>query len=804
MKTISKQANTDSFHVDSINDIIQTNKNTAGGINKITNKILKLLNYQQLNILTKHINYMWNHQLYPDSWKEIKAVAFPKPNKDQENLNNYRIISLLNVFHKIFGKLLKHKINNHILHNKLLPADSYGFREGLGVNEYCVRLVQILEKNKTKNLGSIVLTIDISKAFDKINLNTLSDKLKHMNFEDKYIYWIMESLRHRKVTIGEGNNMTHTTLIEGLPQGDVLSPILFNLYTAEIHELKNEHIDILQYADDFTFIIKYKNMIELNTKANKLMTDIKIKLEKLNFKINVDKCKYMCVKCSIHHQMHVYLNNAEIKRENNLKILGVTFDDKINFNRHNRNIKDNIMKYINVLKIFNYKRGGAHPKSLLNLHNALIKSRTTFASPCIGTDRKNINNSLQIIHNTSLRLCLGMTKTTPITAILGEAAEWPIELIHKWLNVKFVIKHLYSNTQIGKDLKNNSCTKLLNDIYTEFPIFKHVPVIETNLLTQQNLFINKTIKNYNKSFTNIEKKYLATNIIEEFADSHHIYTDGSKTDDGIVGLGILFDDTKEKIQLFMEANISIKSTELIAIFIAIKMAIAMNKKNIVILTDSQSSCISLLNSIKKIQKKKYYENKIIKMANENKDKKITIQWIPAHVGIEGNEQADKLASDRTNINANNTLAEFPIPPEDILNICKYTIHKTWTDKFEEITTYKGTYHANIMKQPTLKPWFYKINNLDSSQLKQIIRVRTGHTFDKKHLHMIKMIDNNLCENCGVIETAEHLIDTCTLHETTRQKYTDIKRRGLSEILRIGDGAQLATIPSYLNEINHKL
>lgn len=85
--------------------IIRTNKNTAGGLNRINNKILKLLSTEQIVILTKHLQNMWNDQTFPQSWNKIKAIAFAKVNKPRDDLRNYRVISLLNVLHKLFNKI---------------------------------------------------------------------------------------------------------------------------------------------------------------------------------------------------------------------------------------------------------------------------------------------------------------------------------------------------------------------------------------------------------------------------------------------------------------------------------------------------------------------------------------------------------------------------------------------------------------------------------------------------------------------------------------------------------------------------
>lgn len=83
--------------------------------------------------------------------------------------------------------------------DNILPEDSYGFRKGRGITDYGVRLVQILENNKKNNYSTNVVTIDVSKAFDRVKLPILIDTLTTMKVEKKFIYWISESIKHREI-----------------------------------------------------------------------------------------------------------------------------------------------------------------------------------------------------------------------------------------------------------------------------------------------------------------------------------------------------------------------------------------------------------------------------------------------------------------------------------------------------------------------------------------------------------------------------------------------------------------------------
>lgn len=119
------------------------------------------------------------------SWNEIKAIAISKPGKDVNNIQNYRVISLQNVIYKVFNKHLKIIFNKFIATNKLIPNNSFGFRSGVGVNEFSVDVVKTLENNIKNKYITVAVSIDLEKAFDRVNTNKLVNMMRVMGFEDK-------------------------------------------------------------------------------------------------------------------------------------------------------------------------------------------------------------------------------------------------------------------------------------------------------------------------------------------------------------------------------------------------------------------------------------------------------------------------------------------------------------------------------------------------------------------------------------------------------------------------------------------
>lgn len=94
--------------------ILKNNKNTAPGVNKVSNKILKLLDGNHLDKICELMNSVMDNQVFPESWKIIKVIPILKPNKSPDSVQNYRPIALINTFTKLFNKLIKNRLDNHL------------------------------------------------------------------------------------------------------------------------------------------------------------------------------------------------------------------------------------------------------------------------------------------------------------------------------------------------------------------------------------------------------------------------------------------------------------------------------------------------------------------------------------------------------------------------------------------------------------------------------------------------------------------------------------------------------------------
>ena len=251
------------------------------------------------------------------------------------NKINYRPVSVLPSVSKIFGKLLQHQLVNYI--ENFLSPHLCGYRKGYSSQQALISLTEHCKISlDKKGYGGAVL-MDLSRAFDTIKHDLLLAKLHAYGFGKKALKLIHNYLRNIwHSTKIKKNFSTWQELLQGVPQGSVLGPLLFNKYLNDLSFLI-ESTEICNFADDTSF---YNSDKDLNHLINRLEQDSFLAIEwfeKNSMKLNDDKCHLLK---SGHKYENVWaqIGNAKIWESKTQKLLVVKIGRTLNFDEHVRSL----------------------------------------------------------------------------------------------------------------------------------------------------------------------------------------------------------------------------------------------------------------------------------------------------------------------------------------------------------------------------------------------------------------------------------------------------------------------------------
>ena len=257
-----------------------------------------------LDILLSSITKLVNHSLiegsFPNSFK--KAVVTPlikKASLPRDNLKNYRPVSGLCFLSKLVERVVARQLTSHINNNKLDNPHQSAYKPGHSTETALLSIKNKVHLSLAHGEPTALVLLDLSAAFDIIDHNILLGYLKSwFGLGGTVLRWFASYLRNRCQAIKIGSTLSElNNLIYGVPQGSVLGPLLFSLYTTPLSKIirLHPHIKFHLYADDTQLYIhlSHKNASSALAKLNACLHDVQEWMSLSKLKLNPEKTEFI-------------------------------------------------------------------------------------------------------------------------------------------------------------------------------------------------------------------------------------------------------------------------------------------------------------------------------------------------------------------------------------------------------------------------------------------------------------------------------------------------------------------------------
>ena len=765
---------------------LQSLSGKTPGYDKINYPMLKNLAKSEKRKLCHLYNTIFETSIIPFQWKKAIVIPIKKQNKSIDSLSGYRPISLLSCLSKTLEKIVARRLAWYLIEENKLSINQTAYKSNSSTIDALLTLDEYISNSLSSSNHISVISVDAEKAFDRVGIHTIIQQLQKWKCGPLILNFVRNFLSNRRFSVRLNNIHSNTfKLHNGIPQGSPISVILFLIAFNSLSIIidDSKYFKHVIYADDLYIYRIVQDTDLFKSKLNLLYNSVINWCMYSGVKISEDKCKHLHI-CKKHNcnNIVIELNASRLENVTNMKILGVIFNNRYLWNSHVNYLINSIQNRLNVLKCLSNLNLEPNTNSLLNITKSTILSKIDYGLPVYGNTSKNNIAKISSPYYAAIRLSLGAFCSTPIKNMLAESGMPTIpqrkefltnRLIPKILNPKKTILSKLTANKIKrkKTPKKMSTISLALQYANKLKIsknFPNIPKLKSPPWSLNPNSIDLHLTKWRKPETPshvFKKEYLHR--LQRYKNWKHIFTDGSKSEHG-TGYGIV-SQTGQSFQVIQSVLLppesSVFTAELEAILEACKHAVSLSG-NKIICTDSYSTLSAVLN----INCKNFTVCHIRDILINNAS--IKLMWVPSHVGISGNEEADIVA--KASISTPQ-IAQNIFSPNDIKNVL---FNKFKHNEQLEWNLYTHFYKTlNPLRQKQVFP-----SNIPRREVVAFTRLRMGHTrlTHKKYFDSTGPTDCVFCQNEEL--SIQHIIDDCpAAYEISQRTGIHNLRNTLSEM-----------------------
>ncbi len=351
----------------------RVNIRKAVGPDGIPGRVLKACAFQLAGVFTDIFNLSLSLFVVPSCFKKSIIVPIPKKNKIT-CLNDWRPVALTPIFSKCFEKLVRDYICS-VLPASLDPLQ-FAYRSNRSTDDaIAFTLHTALSHLENKNTYVKMLFVDYSSAFNTIVPATLVAKLQTLGLNRSLCSWILDFLTGRSQVVRMGNNTSPPLILNtGAPQGCVLSPLLYSLYTHDCTATHSSNV-IVKFADDTTVIGLITDNDE--TAYREEVSTLTKWCQENHLSLNIDKTKELVVDYRRQSREHtsITIDKTPVERVTSFKFLGVHITEDLTWSAHTDAVLKKAHQRLFFLRWL--RKFGTSPRILRSFYTCTVESILT-------------------------------------------------------------------------------------------------------------------------------------------------------------------------------------------------------------------------------------------------------------------------------------------------------------------------------------------------------------------------------------------------------------------------------------------
>ena len=357
----------------------------APGPNNIYNEILRL---DTTASLFHHLARLFTSSIQigyiPTAWKLATLRILLNPEKLPSFTSSCRPISVMSSIMKLFERVIEQRLRSYLEDIGFINKYQSGFRQAKSTDDHLFRLSQPVMESFKRREHVVAVFLDVEKAFDNVWQNGLKYKIFMLDLLSKMTRWLSDCLVGRVIQVNVNGFLSDKVRpITGVPQGSVLSPLIFPIYVNDLPNSHHRQNSKSQFADDTALWAASKNVQFAAKHLLKGLPKLAKWCAKWRIKLNPEKTKVIIFSRSPFARKSepvLKLYGKRLKIYPQVKFLGIIFDSKLTFPKHFEEILGRCNTRYHRARLIVNKKWGPSPYTILQIYKQCVRPVFAYGS----------------------------------------------------------------------------------------------------------------------------------------------------------------------------------------------------------------------------------------------------------------------------------------------------------------------------------------------------------------------------------------------------------------------------------------